>query len=143
MKLIRIAFAIALPVVSANTIVSLGLSGGFKFPLAWLFTFSTGFITSYISGFLVSRFTHDARKRRFITILIFLLAIFLSLSVGYLTSGSGVLADPTQDPSKGKFLAEQTSFWAIWGSVSGYYLGTGNMLVACLSFGLAIFLLLS
>jgi hypothetical protein len=143
MKLIRILFAIALPLVSLNTVVSLGLSGGFKFPLAWLFTFSAGFITSYISGLLVSRSTYDARKRRFITILIFLLAIFLSLSVGYLTSGAGVLADPTQDPSKGKFLAGQTLFWAVWGSVSGYYIGMGNVLVACLSFGLAIFVLLS
>jgi hypothetical protein len=166
MGLVGIFFAVAVPLVAIAAALGLGLSGGFKFPLAWLFTFATAFVASYCFTLVYcqSRFL---QSRKIISNPIFIvpIAIGLSLLVGYLTSGFGVLADPSQDRTRGEFLLGDTLVWSIWGSISGYSIGAGtpqwikmltrcqfisrqkatciSILIACLSFGLGILIFLS
>jgi hypothetical protein len=123
--LIGIFFAVAIPLVSFLSAFGFGMSGGYKVPLAYIFTQATTLNLSCAAAFICFRYLPNLKQKLLISMPIAILVLAVGLGVNFLTSGFGVLADPSQDPWKGKFVLERALTLSLWGTLSGFCLGVG------------------
>jgi hypothetical protein len=125
MALIGIFIAIVIPLVSFSYVLGSGMAGGFKLPLACIFTLATAWNLSFATAFVCFRYLFRLKQRLLALVFIAFVGVVVSLGVSWLTSGFGVLGDSTQDPWEGKFVMGDAVVLSIWGTFSGLCLGIG------------------
>ncbi|GFE67814.1 hypothetical protein CFPU101_04240 [Chroococcus sp. FPU101] len=132
--LIGIGFLLTLgiPIASLFFRIVVSLTGGYKIPLAWTFSYYSALTVAFTFAFTFTLTSYlrsvDTTWKNQIKITLFptFLATCLGFAFGLTLAKAGVLGDPLEDPSHGHVPSVDAIFCAGVGTVSGLGLGLGN-----------------
>ncbi|HLO49578.1 MAG TPA: hypothetical protein VK211_14270 [Kamptonema sp.] len=127
MSCIAFIFTLGIPLASLFFRVVVNLTGGYKIPLAWTFSYYSALAVAFASAFILTKIETNWINKAKLAVFAVSVSIWLGSAVGLASAEAGVLGDPLEDPSEGSATFEDAVICAVMGACSGLGLGLGNV----------------
>ena len=124
MTWIGFLFTLGIPLASLFFRIVVNLTGGYKIPLAWTFSYYSALIVAFTLAFNFAKI-NCKNKIRLAMFAIFV-SVCLGAAIGLAAAKAGVLGHPWEDPSRGNVPLGDVITSAVMGVFSGWGLGLGN-----------------
>jgi len=127
MSYLGFLFALGIPLGSLLVRMVVSLTGGYKNPLAWTFSYYSALVVVFVSVFILTSIGAEWRNKTKLELLSQFLAICVGSAVGLAFAQAGVFGDsPYEDPSRGNVPFKDVVGCALIGTFSGLGLGLGT-----------------
>ena len=127
MSWIGFIFTLGIPLASLFFRAVVTLTGGYKIPLAWTFSYYSALGVAIASAFLLAKIETNWINKAKWAVFAVSVSIWLGSAVGLASAKAGVLGYPFEDPSEGSVTFKDAIFCAVMGNAAGLGLGLGNV----------------